>query len=260
MTRKFFVGGNWKCNGTLEAIRDLTEALNKADIPSGVEEVVVAPPALYLAWVQDHVQKHIQVAAQNCWVKGNGAFTGELSAEMLSDLKVGWVILGHSERRSLLGESSEFVADKTAYALSKGLSVILCVGESQQQRDANQTFSVIADQLKPVAAKVSDWSKIVVAYEPVWAIGTGQVATPDQAQEVHQQIRSWLTDNVSPDVAEHTRIIYGGSVTAKNSSELSKKVDIDGFLVGGASLKPEFRDIITAVGNKLPDKDMATLN
>lgn len=166
------------------------------------------------------------------------------SADMLEDIKVPWVILGHSERRALLNESEETVAEKTQYALSKGLSVILCVGETLEQRESNQTFEVISKQVQPVASKVKDWSKIVVAYEPVWAIGTGKVATKEQAQEVHKQLRDWLSKNVSSEVSQKTRIIYGGSVSAKNSDELATQPDVDGFLVGGASLKPEFVDVI----------------
>ncbi|KAL3147535.1 hypothetical protein ABBQ38_014589 [Trebouxia sp. C0009 RCD-2024] len=201
-------------------------------------EVVVAPAFVHIPLVQSKLRKEIAVSAQNCWVKGNGAYTGEISADMLEDIKVPWVILGHSERRSLLKESEEFVAEKTQYALSKGLKVILCVGETLDQRESNQTFDVISKQVQPVASKVKDWSNIVVAYEPVWAIGTGK------AQEVHQQLRDWLKDNVSPEVSQSTRIIYGGSVSAKNSDELATQPDVDGFLVGGASLKPEFADVV----------------
>lgn len=207
-------------------------------------EVVVAPVFTHIPLVQQKLNSKIAVSAQNCWVKGNGAYTGEVSADILADLGLPWVILGHSERRQLMNESEETVADKTAYALSKGLGVILCCGETLEERESNDTFNVIAKQIKPVASKVKDWSKIVVAYEPVWAIGTGKVATPDQAQEVHKQLRDWLTDNVSAEVSSSTRIIYGGSVSAKNSDELAKQGDVDGFLVGGASLKPEFVDVI----------------
>jgi triosephosphate isomerase len=184
------------------------------------------------------------VAAQNCWVRKGGAFTGEISAEMLVNLQVPWVILGHSERRALMGESSDFVADKIAYALSQGIKVIACIGETLEQREAGTTMEVVAAQTKAIAEKISDWTNVVLAYEPVWAIGTGKVATPAQAQEVHDGLRKWLVTNVSPAVAESTRIIYRGSVNGANCKELAAKPDVDGFLVGGASLKPEFVDII----------------
>lgn len=247
MGRKFFVGGNWKCNGTAEEVKKIVKALNDAKVPSkDVVEVVLSPPFVFLPLVKDSLRSDFFVAAQNCWVKKGGAFTGEISAEMLSNLGIPWVILGHSERRALLGESNEFVGDKVAYALSQGLKVIACVGETLEQREAGSTMDVVAAQTKAIADRVSDWTNVVVAYEPVWAIGTGKVATPAQAQEVHDGLRKYLNKNVSPQVAESTRIIYGGSVNGANCKELAGQPDLDGFLVGGASLKPEFVDIINA--------------
>jgi len=196
--------------------------------------------------VKDSLRSDFYVAAQNCWVKKGGAFTGEVSAEMLVNLGIPWVILGHSERRALLGESNEFVGEKVKYALSQGLKVIACVGETLEQRESGSTMDVVAAQTKAIADCVSDWTNVVIAYEPVWAIGTGKVASPAQAQEVHEGLRKWLRENVSAEVAESTRIIYGGSVSGGNCKELAGKTDVDGFLVGGASLKPEFVDIINS--------------
>lgn len=178
------------------------------------------------------------MAAQNVFDKPNGAFTGEISVDQLKDSNITWTLLGHSERRVVLQEDDVFVASKTKAALDGGLGVILCCGESLEQREADQTIKVVTAQLGAVADKVHDWSKIVVAYEPIWAIGTGKVATTAQAQAVHAAIRAWLKEKVSAEAAEKTRIIYGGSVSEKNCVELSKQTDIDGFLVGGASLKP----------------------
>ncbi|XP_020114053.1 triosephosphate isomerase, cytosolic-like [Ananas comosus] len=245
MGRKFFVGGNWKCNGTADEVKKIVSTLNEAEVPSeDVVEVVVSPPFVFLPLVKSLLRSDFGVAAQNCWVRKGGAFTGEISSEMLVNLGIPWVILGHSERRLLLGESNEFVADKVAYALSQGLKVIACVGETLEQREAGKTMDVVAAQTKAIADKISDWTNVVLAYEPVWAIGTGKVATPVQAQEVHSFLREWFHTNVSPDVAASVRIIYGGSVTAANCKELAAQPDVDGFLVGGASLKPEFVDII----------------
>jgi len=245
MGRKFFVGGNWKCNGTSEQVKKLVSTLNEAEVPSeDVVEVVVSPPFVFLSTVKALLRSDFAVAAQNCWVRKGGAFTGEISVEMLINLDIPWVILGHSERRLILKEDNEFVADKVAYALSQGLKVIACVGETLEQREAGDTLNVVSEQTKQIADKVVDWSNIVIAYEPVWAIGTGKVATPAQAQEVHYELRNWLKVNVSPEVAATTRIIYGGSVNAGNSVELAAQPDLDGFLVGGASLKAEFVDII----------------
>ncbi|KAJ6755372.1 TRIOSEPHOSPHATE ISOMERASE [Salix purpurea] len=185
MARKFFIGGNWKCNGTLEEVKKIVSMLNEAEIPSeNVVEVFVSPPFVFLPLVESLLRPDFQVAAQNCWVRKGGAFTGEISAEMLVNLGIPCVILGHSERRSLLNESDEFVGDKVAYALSVGLKVIACIGETLQQRESGSTMAVVAAQTKAIAEKVSNWANVVLAYEPVWAIGTGKVATPGQAQEV----------------------------------------------------------------------------
>jgi len=221
--------------------------LNEAQVPSqDVVEVVVSPPYVFLPLVKSTLRSDFHVAAQNCWVKKGGAFTGEVSAEMLVNLDIPWVILGHSERRALLNETNEFVGEKVAYALAQGLKVIACVGETLEQRESGSTMDVVAAQTKAIADKVSNWSNVVVAYEPVWAIGTGKVASPAQAQEVHDELRKWLAKNVSADVAATTRIIYGGSVNGGNCKELGGQADVDGFLVGGASLKAEFIDIIKA--------------
>jgi triosephosphate isomerase len=164
----------------------------------------------------------------------------------LKDSNITWTILGHSERRTIIQETDAFVAAKTKAALDGGLGVILCCGETLEQREANKTMDVVLAQLDAVAKEVQDWSKIVVAYEPVWAIGTGKVASTEQAQEVHAGIRKWMKGSLGEEAAEKTRIIYGGSVSEKNCRELAKEADIDGFLVGGASLKPAFVDIINA--------------
>ncbi|KAH9661425.1 triosephosphate isomerase [Citrus sinensis] len=211
MARKFFVGGNWKCNGTSEEVKKIVSTLNEAEVPSeDVVEVVVSPPFVFLPLVKSLLRSDFHVAAQNCWVRKGGAFTGEVSAEMLVNLSIPWVILGHSERRALLNESNDFVGDKVAYALSRGLKVIACVGETLEQRESGSTVAVVAEQTKAIAEKISNWDNVVLAYEPVWAIGTGKVATPAQAQEVHAELRKWLKDNVSAEVAASTRIIYGG--------------------------------------------------
>ncbi|CAL9134856.1 unnamed protein product [Musa textilis] len=245
MARKFFVGGNWKCNGTVEEVKKIVTVLNEAEVPpEEVVDVVVSPPFVFLSLVKSLLRSDFQVAAQNCWVRKGGAFTGEVSAEMLVNLGIPWVILGHSERRLLLGETNEFVGDKVANALSQGLKVIACVGETLEQRESGSTMDIVAAQTKAIAGRILDWNNVVLAYEPVWAIGTGKVATPTQAREVHTALRKLLHDNVSPEVAASTRIIYGGSVNGANCKELAAQPDVDGFLVGGASLKPEFVDII----------------
>ncbi|KAH6624566.1 Triosephosphate isomerase [Chaetomium sp. MPI-SDFR-AT-0129] len=248
MARKFFVGGNFKMNGTSESIKKIIKNLNDSKLDSNVE-VVIAPPALYLQLAKAEVkQPTVQVSAQNVYDKPDGAFTGEISVSQLADSDIHWTILGHSERRTLLGETDEIVASKTKFAIDGGLSVVWCCGESLAEREAGNTVAVVERQLAALAAKISgaDWQKVVIAYEPIWAIGTGKVATVQQAQEAHEAIRNWLKAKVSDDVAEQTRILYGGSVKGDNSKDLAKEKDIDGFLVGGASLKPEFVDIINS--------------
>ena len=232
-------------NGSVKTITDIVENLNNAKVDPNTE-IVISPPALYLLLTREHLRPGIEVAAQNVFDKPNGAFTGEISVQQLKESNITWAILGHSERRVILQESDQFVASKTQHALDGGLGVILCCGETLEQREANKTTEVVLSQLKAVADKVKDWSKIVVAYEPVWAIGTGKVATTEQAQEVHDKIRQWIGQELGKDAAEKTRIIYGGSVSEKNCKDLAKEKDIDGFLVGGASLKPAFVDIINA--------------
>lgn len=228
----------------------IISVLNTADLDS-TTEIVIAPPSLYLIPLKDTVRSELQVSAQNCYFKDSGAFTGEISPAQLVDAGIPYVILGHSERRTLFHETSEFVAQKTKAALNATLKVILCVGETLPERETGQTAVVVQKQLQAVVdvLQESDWSGVVIAYEPVWAIGTGKVATSAQAQEAHLDIRTFLSQAVSPAVAENTRIIYGGSVTAANCKELSTQPDVDGFLVGGASLKPEFVNIINARRN-----------
>jgi len=253
MSRKFFVGGNWKCNGSLGSVHSLVEALNALAFPADKVEVVVAPPSIYLESVHHTIKKEISVSAQNVWSETKGAFTGEISAEMVKDIGLQWAILGHSERRVIFGESSDLVAKKTKHALDAGLKVILCVGEQLAEREAGKTNEVVFAQLEAVAKVVQDWTNIVVAYEPVWAIGTGKTATPLQAQEVHADIRVWLAKHLhgGEHAASVTRIIYGGSVKADNSNELARERDIDGFLVGGASLiAADFAVIVHSASQK----------
>jgi len=245
---RFVVGGNWKCNGDTASITKLVKQLNAGEITADVE-VICAPPMVYLPKVQSTLDRKFQLAAQNCWVGAGGAYTGEVAAEMLVDAGIPWVILGHSERRALCGESDEFVGKKTKYAIDKGLSVMACIGETLDERESGETLDVCRRQLRAIATEISeeDWQKVVIAYEPVWAIGTGKVASPAQAQEVHAGIRAFVARVVSPAVASAVRIQYGGSVNAGNCEELARQEDIDGFLVGGASLVgPDFITICNA--------------
>ncbi|KAJ3095229.1 triosephosphate isomerase, partial [Phlyctochytrium planicorne] len=206
----WLVGGNWKLNGGRALVDTLVTGLNGAKWSENVE-VVIAPPAPYLDLVRSKLRKDVGVSAQNVYVEKKGAFTGENSVDFLLDLGIEWTLIGHSERREIFGESDELLGKKTAVAIASGVKVIFCIGEKLEHREANITNDVIFRQLKALASAISldAWKNIVIAYEPVWAIGTGKVATPQQAQEVHADIRKWLSANVSPAVAESTRILYG---------------------------------------------------
>eukprot|EP00403_Amphidinium_massartii_P016828 CAMPEP_0178432896 /NCGR_PEP_ID=MMETSP0689_2-20121128/32627_1 /TAXON_ID=160604 /ORGANISM="Amphidinium massartii, Strain CS-259" /LENGTH=256 /DNA_ID=CAMNT_0020054909 /DNA_START=77 /DNA_END=847 /DNA_ORIENTATION=- len=242
MARKFVIGGNWKANGSPSMVEQLVKDLNAGEVTVDLSkdvEVICAPPFPFLSDVQKTLRKEYAVAAQNMWDKAPGAWTGEIPGAMLKEMGIGWVILGHSERRENCGETDEVVAAKTKFAIQAGLKTLTCIGEKLEAREGGTTFQVLDAQLKPLAAALSeeDWASVVLAYEPVWAIGTGKVATPDQAEETHAYIRKWLVDNVSQKVSDSVRIQYGGSVNDKNAAELGAKPNIDGFLVGGASLK-----------------------
>lgn len=250
-TKKMFIGGNWKCNGTKASTAKLVELLNGAGAFADNAEVVVAPTALHLGAVQEKLRPDIQVAAQNLWEQpAAGAWTGELTVDIIKDFGINWAIIGHSERRAYCGETPEKVGVKVDLALTGGLKVIPCFGESKEQRESGKYMDTIIAQLEPIVAAVPKgaWDRVVLAYEPVWAIGTGLTASPAQAQETHMQIREWLATKIGAEVAANLRIIYGGSVKGANCDELMGQPDIDGFLVGGAALKEEFIKIINSAG------------
>ncbi|XP_043483920.1 triosephosphate isomerase [Leptopilina heterotoma] len=245
MDRKFFVGGNWKMNGNKKEINEIVNFLKAGPLDPNVE-IVVGVPSIYLTYTKDILPQNVSISAQNTYKVEKGAFTGELSPAMLVDNGIPWVILGHSERRNVFGETDELIADKVAHALDAGVKVIACIGEKLEERESNKTEEVVYRQTKAICDKIKSWDNVVLAYEPVWAIGTGKTATPQQAQEVHDKLRQWFTKNVSDAVSKSLRIIYGGSVTPDNAKDLAKEKDIDGFLVGGASLKPGFVQIVNA--------------
>ncbi|MBR5414447.1 MAG: triose-phosphate isomerase [Thermoguttaceae bacterium] len=248
--RRLFIAGNWKMNMKLDSAKALAAGL-KAEA-AGVDEVDIAvcPPFLYVPAVAEILNgSNIGYGAQNVYFEKAGAFTGEIETAMLTDFGCKYVILGHSERRHIMGESSELVNKKVHAALAAGLTPIVCVGELLSEREAGVTSQVNRRQFDGSFSGVSaeDMKKCVIAYEPVWAIGTGKVATPDQAQEVHADLRALMTERYGKEVADVVRIQYGGSVKANNAQELLSKPDIDGALVGGASLKVDaFMGIINA--------------
>ncbi|CAF0778246.1 unnamed protein product [Adineta steineri] len=248
--RRFFVGGNWKMNYSQAVLEKVNDALGKTK--DAEADIVCAPPALFIKDFVSSKPSHVQVAAQNCYHAKEGAFTGEISPEMLKEAGCTWVILGHSERRTLFNEDDEFLKKKIDYVLNKtDINVIACIGETLQERESGKTNEVVERQVKAYQEKIANnqYDRVVIAYEPVWAIGTGKVATPQQAQEVHDHLRKFIEKNTNGDIAKKVRIIYGGSVTGASCKELAQQADIDGFLVGGASLKPEFEQICKARQN-----------
>jgi triosephosphate isomerase len=246
MPRKPIVGGNWKCNpGKLGDAMALVEAWKGKPFAADKIDVVICPTALHISSVKPGLEAQgIMVSAQNVSKTDMGAFTGEWTGGQLVDMGIPWTLIGHSERRSKYGETDEDTAIKVEKCQAAGVKVIFCIGELLEERESGKTDEVNKRQLAAMIPKVKTWDDIVIAYEPVWAIGTGKVATPEQAQETHANIRAYLKEAVSAEVAEAVRIQYGGSVTPENCGELIGKPDIDGFLVGGASLKPTFADII----------------
>jgi len=254
MSRKKIVAGNWKMNLDRAKAKELTLAVAARRGEAAAVELVLCPPALYVETVGSALagaKGTVGLGAQNMHDKASGAFTGEVAPPMLVDLGCQYVILGHSERRTLFGETDAAVNVKTKAALAAGLVPIVCVGKTLEEREAGKTAAVVTGQVQGSLAGLSaaDLEKVVVAYEPVWAIGTGKVATPEQAQEVHALIRRLLAGLSSPEVAARVRIQYGGSVKPDNAADLARQPDIDGALVGGASLKADdFLGIAKAFG------------
>ncbi len=250
--RRPLIAGNWKMNhggatacNLASAVRRTTEAFDKVD-------VVVCPPFTAIASIAEELRgSHVQVGAQNVNPKDSGAYTGEISVSMLIDAGAKWVILGHSERRALFGETDTLVAEKTRVTLDAGLRPIVCVGELLEEREKGQTLEVVKRQLNAFASILADKPGVgAIAYEPVWAIGTGKTAGPAEAQEVHAMIRARLRE-ISAEVAEKTCILYGGSMKASNAEGLLACEDVDGGLIGGAALKADDFAGIAAAGQKL---------
>ena len=249
--RRPMIAGNWKMNTDRKSAATLINALKTLPSASSANvEIVVCPPFPYLGLVVELAQgSAIQVGGQNASNEAPGAFTGETACEMLRDVGCSWVILGHSERRQLLNESDALINRKAKKSLATGLKTIVCVGELLAERESNQTESVLDRQMSGSLADLtaSDMANVVIAYEPVWAIGTGKVATNEQAESTHAFLRAWLVRRFDVETASQVRIVYGGSVKADNAKELLSQPNVDGALVGGASLKSDqFLGIIRA--------------
>ncbi len=248
--RKLLIAGNWKMNAGPTEAKVLADEM--AEIWKGKEfshEALICPPYVSLPFVvKSFRDSFFKTGAQNVYTEDNGAFTGEISTSMLKELTCEYVILGHSERREYFNESDKFIANKVVKSLKESIRPILCVGEKLEERKENKQRSVVEKQLKAVLNQVDEKhaEDFVVAYEPVWAIGTGETASPEQAQEMHAFIRSFISDNWSTEAADKVRILYGGSMKPANAEDLLSQPDVDGGLIGGASLKADsFSEIMT---------------
>lgn len=250
--RTFIVAGNWKMNTSVEEGKQLAQNLvNHTPKLAENQKVILTPPFLHLSTVDSIVKdSQLDLAAQNCHFENNGAYTGEISPKMLADFGLNYVILGHSERRTYFGETGEILKKKVDQALSNNLSVIFCIGESLEQRESGDFKAVLLEQLKEAVFHLNEetFKQIILAYEPVWAIGTGVTASAEQAEEVHAFIREELSKMYSKELADSTTILYGGSCKPSNANEIFAKPNVDGGLIGGAALKSEdFIGIIDAL-------------
>ncbi len=247
--RKKIVAGNWKMNKNLQEGIALVNELKEV-VKNPKCDVVICTPFIHLATVAEMLKgTPIQLGAENCADKASGAYTGEVSAEMVKSTGAQYVILGHSERRQYYGETGEILKEKVQLALQNDLKVLYCIGESLEEREANKQNEVVKKELEESVFNLSadEFAKIVIAYEPIWAIGTGKTATAEQAEEIHAYIRQCVAEKYGAQVADDTTILYGGSCKASNALELFSKPDIDGGLIGGASLKAaDFNGIIEA--------------
>lgn len=247
--RQRWVMGNWKMNGCKKSIQDLLHAL-ESNIPTPLQkQTVVFPPSIYLPLVQTHLSStSISWGAQTMYFEDAGAFTGEISVPMLKDFDTAYVLVGHSERRHLFGENENFIAKKFHHAKEHDMIPILCVGETLEERTQGKTEAVLTRQLEAIRNQKQDaFSRCILAYEPVWAIGTGKTATPEEAQKAHQFIREWISQ-FEPEHARQISILYGGSVNEDNAAALFSMPDVDGGLVGGASLNAQqFVEIVKCI-------------
>lgn len=249
MMRRKLVAGNWKMNGQIDQVDQLTNQLKEGIDANLQSQVILMPPTIYIPLVRKALeQSDIQLGAQNMYPKDSGAYTGEISVPMLKDFDCHYVLVGHSERRQLFNEDENFVAQKFHHVKKHGMIPVLCVGETLEERETGQTEQIISKQLLAVKEYSNEcFRDCVIAYEPVWAIGTGQTASPEQAQEMHQFIRSLVAEINSSD-AEQLSLLYGGSVNEHNARALFSMPDVDGGLVGGASLNAkQFLEIVKCI-------------
>mmetsp|Transcript_18443 Transcript_18443/g.31551 ORF Transcript_18443/g.31551 Transcript_18443/m.31551 type:complete len:265 (-) Transcript_18443:119-913(-) len=256
--RKYCIVANWKCNGTTDFVRDIVNNLiNDLEFDQSKLDLIVLPGLLHINLAKARINDNVMIGSQNVSAfPGNvDNYTGEVSAQQLADYEIEWVLIGHNERRRHYNESQEHINQKVEQAREANLGLIYCVGENLEQRESEMTYDIINQQLgsiKEILDK-TQWRRVIIAYEPIWALNTGKIASADQTQEAVELIRAWLKDNCSDEVSKQTRILYGGPVTESNTENLIKLKDVDGFLVGSTSCKPVFRsifDMILAQANR----------
>lgn len=252
--KKFLIAGNWKMNTSLDEAINLSKSLVEfSKTNENINEILVCPPFIWINKIKEIcTNSKVKVGAQNCYYKPNGAFTGEISIEMLDNIKVDYVILGHSERRQIFKETDELINLKLQNVINSSIKPILCIGETLEERQANKAFEVVENQITKAFQNIetNKLNKVVIAYEPVWAIGTGVSATSEQAQEIHNHIRNFIVNKYDKSLS-NIKILYGGSLNDKNADELLNMQDIDGGLIGGASLKAESFINIINFANKI---------
>lgn len=252
--KKFLIAGNWKMNTSFEEAVNIAQSLRIHLIENSVSnEVLICPPYIWLQSISESlIASEVKVGSQNCYFEKNGAYTGEISIQMLEDSNIDFSIIGHSERRQVFQESDELVNLKLKALLDSKIKPILCIGETLDERQHNQTFDVISNQIKKAFSgiELNKIENVIIAYEPIWAIGTGISASKEQAQEVHAFIRNYLKENYNDEIS-NIKILYGGSLNEKNAEELLSMNDIDGGLIGGASLKPESFIKIIEIAEKI---------
>ena len=249
------VVANWKCNGSETSIKKLVDSWNKSNMSHDVE-CYVACPFVYLSILRQIIdEKKFKIAAQNCIPK-SGAFTGEISVSQLSDCRIDTVIIGHSERRIFFNETEKVIGEKCHACVQAGIQIVVCIGEGLKDYTDGKTRDVVKDQMQTILQNIpkDKWQYVVIAYEPVWAIGTGKVAMPSEVQLIHEFIRTLVAEHVSAEVGRKLRILYGGSITGKTSAGMYAMPDVNGFLVGGASLSDDFLGIIHSTNGVIKAK------
>uniref|UniRef100_A0A1A9WVT9 Triosephosphate isomerase n=1 Tax=Glossina brevipalpis TaxID=37001 RepID=A0A1A9WVT9_9MUSC len=255
--RRFYVVANWKAISGKENIKDMCKLLSISVLDDNTD-VIIGCPFPYLQLVRQLLPERFKLAALNCYKECKGPYTtGEVSPVMLKDVGVSWVLLGHSDRRNILHESDELISEKAAYALTQGLNVIICVGESYDDRFAGNTESTLANQLSSLNKHIKDWENVMLVYEPVWALGSGKSARPHNAQSALGFTRKWLENHISKGVADIVPLLYGGPVNSSNCKTLAVQPDVDGFLVGNSSTK---HDILQIINTNLNDEDKQSVD